>query len=562
MSWQKPLTDVRPPTGTATAKPPAVAHLLAVAAATILLWLPVIRGEPGLGGLCILSAWWALALFHVGSVFQGALGRHSCGAAVLAAALATGCAAGWVGLPVLVAVLVGSSVAIGLGTGWLRNPYPTAVGAASATLVAVAQVASSPVAVVLALVVGLAAFVLGRRSQEPPRRRGLRSLAFIIGGTVVTLLGAGILTMVVASNALTDADVDVDVSNLVTANFTDPDTIAMVSTFRSQFGHTYADSTRSTSSMKHYLDFAGEASSSPSLAPFDGEVFQLSGSGTGYDMWLRPSGRPNVSIRFFHIQPAARIASYFDADTEGRDLVDNIAPVLGLPARNAPLAVRAGELLGTGASDIDMAVTDWADPLPFFCTEPAVWSPPTGWFSPICTRQTRLVSVFEAMTPEVAEEWEAWGLTTEKIIVTAEEREALATFDAGLDPTFRPRGEQHQLTVLHSLGFPVIEGSDSSVEVEFPTGGVLLVYSTEGVRAQLTDGRELQGTNHQVDGLISPIYPQAPDGAAGSTFTIRLSSRGAWKAAVVPPEEIDRVVRPLASFRTNSGRYLTRGSGT
>ncbi len=561
MNWQSPLKALFPPAVSAGARRLAILHAVVVTAAVILFRWTVVRGGLGLGGLFVLFAWLGLAALHVESTFQGAPRRWAAGTTVLAAALAVGCAVGWAGLPIPVAILAGSSVAIGLGVGWRRRSYPTSVGAAVAALVVAAQVASAPVAVVIALLVGLTTLVSIRWNAEAPQGGILRSLASVVGGTVLTVLSAGIVTMVVASNALTDADVDIDVSNLVTANFTDPDTITMVSTFRSQFGHTYADSTRSVSSMKHYLDSAGEAPLTPSYAPFDGEVFQLAGSGTGYDMWLRPSGQPNVSIRFFHIQPAARIVSHFDVDTEGHDLVDKILPVLGLPVRSTPLAVRAGELLGTGAGDIDMAVTDWADPLPFFCTEPAVWSPPTGWFSPICTRQTRLVSVFEAMTPEVADEWRAWGLTAEKIIVTAEEREAFATFEAGFDSFFRPLGEQRQLAVLQSLGVPVIEGSGSNVDVEFPIGGVLLVYSTEGVRAHLADGGEIAGTNNQSDGLISPIYPQAPDGAAGSTFTFRLSGGGTWKAAVVPPEEIDRVVRPLASFRTSSGRYLTRGSG-
>ena len=40
-----------------------------------------------------------------------------------------------------------------------------------------------------------------------------------------------------------------------------------------------------------------------------------------------------------------------------------------------------------------------------------------------------------------------------------------------------------------------------------------------------------------------------------------LTGTSTWKAVVVPPEEIDRVVRPLASLLASSGQYVTRGSG-
>ncbi len=559
MSWHRPLTDMLPPVGSATAKRLAGTHLLAVAATTFVLWWPVVHGDLGLGGLAILFSWWALASLHVRSAISGTGGRLAGGTSALAASLAAGCGIGWVGLPVLVAVLVGSLVSVGIG--WRTSAYPTAVAAAVAALVVVTQLAPAQASIVVALVVGLAAFLVLRRGLEVPRRRGLRALASTTGGTIVTLLGVAIVTMAVASNALTDADVGTDVTSLVTSNFTEPRTIGAVSTFRSLFGHTYADSTHSTSSMKHYLHPLGEASSTPSYAPFDGEAFQLLGSGGsgGYDLWVRPVSQPNVSVQFFHIQPTDDLAAHFGIEGGGFDPVANIKVMLGMPATSHPFPVTAGDLLGTEAGDIALAVTDWADPLPFFCTEPLAWW--TGWFSPVCARQTRLVSVFEAMTPGVADEWEAWGLTAGDVIVTEEERVRYATFDAGLNPIFRPLGEEEQLEVLRSLDLPVIEGSSSGVDVEFPVGGALLAYSTEGIRGQTADGRGVAGFEGAPDGVISPLYPQAPDDASGSTFTLRLSGEGNWQVVVVPPGEINRAVRPLASLLTSSGRYVTRTSG-
>ena len=563
MNWFKRLLmGLLPPAGTVIAKRFAATHAIVVAVTVFALASPVIHGETGLGGLCVLFAWLGLAALHVESAFNGALSRYAGGTAALAVSLMAGCAVGWVGLPLLLAVLVGSIVVIGLGIGWRRGAYPTAVGAAIATLVFVEQLASTQVAIVIALIVGLGAFTLIRRNQEESQRGRFRSLASITVGTVMTVLGTGIVIMVVASNVLTDADVDTDVTNLVTHNFTDPDTIAMVSMFRSQFGHTYADSTRSVSSMKHYV--LRETSSGPLYAPFDGEVFQLlsgwGGGSGGYDLWVRPTLQPNVSIRLFHIQPTTQLMTHFGIKSEGFGLENNLKIMLGLPTTNPPFAVKAGDLLGTGEGEIALTVTDWADPLPTFCTEPLVWSLPT-MFSPTCARQNRLVSVFEAMTPDVAGEWEAWGLTPEKIIITDKEREIFDIFGAGLDPNFRPHGEQEQIEKLYSLGLPVITGSSGDVDLEFPIGGVLLMYSTDGIRVHLPDGRDVEGASNGLDGVINPLYLKAPSTNIDTMFTVRLTGTSAWKAVVVPPEEIDRVVRPLASLLASSGQYVTRGSG-
>ena len=562
MNWFKRLLmGLLPPAGTAIAKRFAATHAIVVAVTVFALASPVIHGEMGLGGLCVLFAWLGLAALHVESAFNGALSRYAGGTAALAVSLMAGCAVGWVGLPLLLAVLVGSIVVIGLGIGWRRGAYPTAVGAAIATLVFVEQLASTQVAIVIALIVGLGAFTLIRRNQEESQRGRFRSLASITVGTVMTVLGTGIVIMVVASNVLTDADVDTDVTNLVTHNFTDPDTIAMVSMFRSQFGHTYADSTRSVSSMKHYV--LRETSSGPLYAPFDGEVFQLlsdwGGGSGGYDLWVRPTLQPNVSIRLFHMQPTTQLITHFGIKSEGFGLENNLKIMLGLPTTNPPFAVKAGDLLGTGEGEIALTVTDWADPLVTFCTEPLPWT--FFMFSPTCARQNRLVSVFEAMTPDVAGEWEVWGLTPEKIIITDKEREIFDIFGAGLDPRFRPHGEQEQIEKLYSLGLPVITGSSSDVDLEFPIGGVLLMYSTDGIRVHLPDGRNVEGASSGLDGLISPLYLKAPSTNIDTMFTVRLTGISAWKAVVVPPEEIDRIVRPLASLLTSSGQYVTRGSG-
>jgi hypothetical protein len=252
--------------------------------------------------------------------------------------------------------------------------------------------------------------------------------------------------------------------------------------------------------------------------------------------------------------------THFGIKSEGFDLENNLKIMLGLPTTNPPFAVKAGDLLGTGEGEIALTVTDWADPLPTFCTEPLVWSLPT-MFSPTCARQNRLVSVFEAMTPDVAGEWEAWGLTPEKIIITDKEREIFDIFGAGLDPNFRPHGEQEQIEKLYSLGLPVITGSSGDVDLEFPIGGVLLVYSTDGIRVQRPDGRDVEGASSALEGVISPLYLKAPSTNIDTMFTVRLTGISAWKAVVVPPEEIDRVVRPLANLLASSGQYVTRGSG-
>ena len=122
MNWFKRLLmGLLPPVGTAIAKRFAATHAIVVAVTVFALASPVIHGEMGLGGLCVLFAWLGLAALHVESAFNGALSRYAGGTAALAVSLMAGCAVGWVGLPLLLAVLVGSIVVIGLGIGWRRG---------------------------------------------------------------------------------------------------------------------------------------------------------------------------------------------------------------------------------------------------------------------------------------------------------------------------------------------------------------------------------------------------------------------------------------------------------
>ena len=49
-------------------------------------------------------------------------------------------------------------------------------------------------------------------------------------------------------------DNSIDVSNLITHNFTNPNDIEMISLFNSEAGHIFNDSSNLETSMKHYFD--------------------------------------------------------------------------------------------------------------------------------------------------------------------------------------------------------------------------------------------------------------------------------------------------------------------
>ena len=72
--------------------------------------------------------------------------------------------------------------------------------------------------------------------------------------SIASIIGSIWLIQFINDFRLTDMDNSIDVSNLITHNFTNPNDIEMISLFNSEAGHIFNDSSNLETSMKHYFD--------------------------------------------------------------------------------------------------------------------------------------------------------------------------------------------------------------------------------------------------------------------------------------------------------------------
>ncbi len=390
--------------------------------------------------------------------------------------------------------------------------------------------------------------------------------AFIV---IFTFLTSIWLIQVVNDFRLTDMDSNIEITNLITHNFTDPNTIEMISLFNSEAGHVFNDSSNLETSMKHYFDAPNNNNESvPFYSPFDGKivVFKSSGSGGsgGNDIWIQNDTYPNIYIRFFHIEVSEKVQEHFGSETGDSSLFTLVKSILGFPSKSEPLSVSGGEFLGTGAGDVSLEILDYAENLVFFCSEPFPKKLPILWFSPQCSREVRLGSVFNAMNDAVLNEWKEWGITLENIIVTPKERENFSTFRAAssTNSTFIPRDFETQKKHLYSLNLDVITGESEKVEINFPVGSILLILSEERIQGELSSGKNIKGFDgHGRGGYIDPYYPKPEEGDLSDSFKFYLKSSGEWYAVIVPPESSITLVRPFATYLKKDGEYVSRSSG-
>lgn len=97
---------------------------------------------------------------------------------------------------------------------------------------------------------------------------------------------------------------------IITANYQDLNNIAAVSRFRSGIGHDAADSFESCRSLKHYFIYKttiSDTTKSKLFSPVNGKVMALMPDGKDKQIWIRPDGFPNYSIRIYHAKPLDHI---------------------------------------------------------------------------------------------------------------------------------------------------------------------------------------------------------------------------------------------------------------
>ncbi len=161
--------------------------------------------------------------------------------------------------------------------------------------------------------------------------------------SIASIIGSIWLIQFINDFRLTDMDNSIDVSNLITHNFTNPNDIEMISLFNSEAGHIFNDSSNLETSMKHYFDAPNNNNESvPFFAPFDGKIVEFKSSGSqgsgGNDIWIQHNKYPNVFVRFFHIKGSEKVTNHFGTETGVSTLFFLIKSILGFPS-NSELSI-------------------------------------------------------------------------------------------------------------------------------------------------------------------------------------------------------------------------------
>lgn len=386
--------------------------------------------------------------------------------------------------------------------------------------------------------------------------------------SITSIIGSIWLIQFINDFRLTDMDNSIDVSNLITHNFTNPNDIEMISLFNSEAGHIFNDSSNLETSMKHYFDAPNNNNESvPFFAPFDGKIVEFKSSGSegsgGNDIWIQHNKYPNVFVRFFHIKGSEKVTDHFGTETGVSSLFFLIKSILGFPSNSEPLHISGGEFIGTGAGDVSLEILDYSEILVFFCSEPFPKKLPILWFSPQCKRDVRLGSVFEAMNDSVLNEWEDWGVTLDNIIVSPEERKRISIFKSAssTNSRFSPRDFEIQKQILYSLNLDVITGRSERVKINLPIGSVLLILSKERVSGELSSGKNIRGFDGKGrGGYIQPYYPKPEEGNPSESFEFYVTSSDEWYAVIVPRESSVMTIKPFATYLNANGEFVTRSS--
>ena len=180
----------------------------------------------------------------------------------------------------------------------------------------------------------------------------------------------------------------------ITADYIDLDAVARISRFRSGQGHDYSDAVETCRSMKHYVmpHSSRDWSTVTIRAPLSGEVTDFRPEWAGHQIGIRSRDFPAFVVVLFHVTPAVPL---------------DVGTVL-----------TAGQVIGTHVGN-----QTWSDVAIRVET-------PTGM---------RLVSWFDAATPDLLDRYRGRGVSKDAIIISRAERDA-NPLSCGSDGGFVNRG--------------------------------------------------------------------------------------------------------------------------
>lgn len=274
---------------------------------------------------------------------------------------------------------------------------------------------------------------------------------------VLALLGApalmlGSLPLALAVNTVTLPRADVEATvraitgTLVTHHLVEPRWIDKVSYMGSQEGHIHTDSSGVPRSLKHYFMQVDdcrprgeeacrealeryETALPPVMAPFDGtirlvESTAMDGHPMDYTIHLTPAQHPNVEVVVFHVKVLAPEVASFASAGFGLDPLPEPLVIAGAPLSGRSLDVAAGTMLGWGVDDLAVNVSAIGAPYQLIGTDGCGGGLLGAIISvnPACTRETRLISYFSLLRPELFDEWRTWGIdSVDDVVLTADE---------------------------------------------------------------------------------------------------------------------------------------------
>jgi hypothetical protein len=409
----------------------------------------------------------------------------------------------------------------------------------------------------------------------------------VAGGLLAPLavaFGTIPLGLFVNSIALPSVNVDqtiADISGtLVTENVVQPTMIGAVSYFGSQEGHIFTDSSNSLRSLKHYFQlvddcrFRGQEACDQALmtyetsypevqAPFDGTIRSImagttEGRAEDYTIVLTPTDHPNVEVTLFHLKVLDSELLNFADSGLGVGPTSDFMVLFGSPRIGKTMNVTAGQRLGWGLDDISVNVSAIGEPYFLIGTDGCDRGALALLlkFNPACTRETKLVSYFSLLTPDVMSEWKTWGLSSaDDVVLSAEEMGRDYFMTVGDTSYFVNAGED---AIRKSVADLTSKQVTSTNEVfEIADGDIVLVALLDAgeIRIVGDDGSGIEGCScmarldrrpgEQENGDVSPVtvLTDLPVGKS-----LKISGGVPFVAGVVASQDAQQVQRLIGGF--------------
>jgi len=404
-------------------------------------------------------------------------------------------------------------------------------------------------------------------------------------GPLGLVLGALPLSLIVNNISLPSVSIETTISeitdSLVTEHLVKPDVIEEVSYFGSQEGHIFTDSSGVLRSLKHYFvqkddcRLQGDQACAEAVAnyeqrlpevvaPFAGTIRTVtssanSGRSLDYTITMTPTSHPNVEVTLFHVKVLApEIADYEQAGL-GLEPFPDILTLFGSARNGRTMDVQAGDPLGWGIEDVSINVSAIGDPYFLIGTDGCDQGGVLGLmlrFNPACTRETKLVSYYSVLAPNLMNDWKTWGIQSIDDIVLSDDEMSRDYFMTIRNGTyFVNAGEEALRQSVVDLTTKQIAGA--SEQFELTEGEQLLIAMLDAgeVRVTAADGSGIEGCSCIARMDRRPGESDSGDQSPASLLSdlpigvpLTISQGTPFVAGIVAQDQAPRVERLISGF--------------